>query len=623
LLPAEYRSLNQSGMDYPREKTIPQLFAEQVERTPNALALVAGGVRLTYRELNLRSNRLAHRLQRLGIQGDGLVGVATERSEYMVIAMLAILKAGGAYVPLDPEYPGPRVSSMVEDSGLSLILTTAASKSKLPPTPANFIVLDEESGELSNELDSPFSVVLASSNLAYVIYTSGSTGKPKGVMIEHRNVVNFFSAMDRLIGVDAGVWLAVTSMAFDISVLELLWTLTRGFTIVLHSGQDPRVVAKEIREFGVTHMQSTPSLARILALDSDVLAALGSLKMILLGGEALPASLVSRLRTVFSGRLFNMYGPTETTIWSTAHEVTQHGNSIPIGVPIGNNFVYLLDDNLQPVKAGEVGNLYIGGEGVVRGYLNKPQLTAERFLPDPFSSGGRMYWTGDVARLLPDGNIDFLGRTDHQVKIRGFRIELGEIESLLETLPEVHQAVVIAREDKPVDIRLVAYIVPSAGAHRDADSLRTFTRSKLPEFMAPSQFVFLETFPLTSNGKIDRKALPAPAAQPERPTEPAEQPATELESILVELFSEALGISQVPLNANFFDLGAHSLLIAELHSRLQDRLGREVSLVDLFEFPTVSSLARHLGGEELAATAQASASSRAQRRREARAPRGE
>jgi acyl-coenzyme A synthetase/AMP-(fatty) acid ligase/acyl carrier protein len=410
-------------------------------------------------------------------------------------------------------------------------------------------------------------------------------------------------------------------MAFDISVLELLWTLTRGFTVVLHRGNDPHSVALEIREFGVTHLQSTPSLARILAMDADVLPAIADLKVLLLGGEALPASLVAKIRTVFNGDLYNMYGPTETTIWSSAYHVTEFGNSVPVGMPIANNFIYLLDENLLPVSNGQPGALYIGGEGVVRGYLGKPELTAERFLPDPFSPGGRMYSTGDVARLLPDGNVDFLGRMDHQVKIRGFRIELGEIEAVLEELPEVHQAVVVAREEKAGDIRLIAYIVRSTGLAADPDSLRSHVRTKLPVYMAPVHFVFMDSFLLTANGKIDRKALLAPLPGMEYQPPAAAPQTTELETVLIEVFSEALGVPQIPLAANFFDMGAHSLLIAEVHSRLQERLAREISLVDLFEFSTIASLARHLGGVEYAA--HAPVSSRAQRRREARSARSD
>jgi len=601
LLPAEFLALNRTAVDYPRSKTIAQLFAEQVEKSPDAIAVIAGSVQLTYRQLSARSDKIASYLQQLGVDTETLVGVATERSEHMLIAILAVLKAGGAYVPLDPDYPEARISSMVEDSGSSLILSTSDSLSKLPATSAKVIALDQVIVDLPS-YSQPVSSAATSSNLAYVIYTSGSTGKPKGVMIEHRNVVNFFTAMDRLIGNAPGVWLAVTSMAFDISVLELLWTLTRGFTVVLHSGNDPHSVAREIQDFRVTHFQSTPSLARILSMDSAVLSAFAGLKVFLLGGEVLPASLVNQIRTVFHGDLYNMYGPTETTIWSSAYHITDFDSSIPIGVPIANNFFYILDENLDPVAKGQSGGLYIGGEGVVRGYLDNPELTVQRFLTDPFSPGGRMYRTGDVARLLPTGNIDFLGRMDHQVKIRGFRIELGEIEAVLERLPEVHQAVVVAREEKAADIRLVAYIVLSNGLYIDSASLRSHLRDRLPAFMVPAQFVFIDSLPLTANGKIDRNALPAasPKIEISIPTTVAQT--TELEAALIEVFADALGVQQIPLTANFFDLGAHSLLIAEVHSRLQDKLAREISLVDLFEFPTVASLARHLGGVESSVT---------------------
>ena len=320
-------------------------------------------------------------------------------------------------------------------------------------------------------LESPYAVETnaASHNLAYVIYTSGSTGKPKGVMVENRNVVNFFTGMDRAIGCAPGVWLAVTSVSFDISVLELLWTLTRGFKVVVHGDEGTATIADEITRHGVTHLQMTPSLARMLTLDARAFAALGSLKQMLLGGEAVPASLIHHLRQVFSGEIHNMYGPTETTIWSTTYRVEEPGSTVSIGRPIANTQIYLLDAELQPVPAGEIGELFIGGDGVARGYWNRPDLTAERFLTIPSLSPHRIYRTGDLARFLPDGNIEFLGRADYQVKLRGHRIEPGEIEAILEQCSGVRQAVVVVREDREGDKRLVAYLVAEATGAEAAD----------------------------------------------------------------------------------------------------------------------------------------------------------
>ena len=335
-------------------------------------------------------------------------------------------------------------------------------------------------------------------------------------MVEHRNVVSFFAAMDCLLGTEPGVWLAVTSIAFDISVLELLWTLTRGFKVVLHGEEGTHTIATEILRYGVTHFQSTPSLARMLAADPRSLAALGRVQKILLGGDALTASLVGMLRRAIATEIYNMYGPTEATVWSTAYRIPgahDFGTTIPIGRPLANARVYVLDPQMQPVSDGEAGELFIGGEGVVRGYWERPSRAHERFVPDPFAGEGRMYRTGDVARFLPDGNLEFLGRTDFQVKLRGYRIELGEIEAVLEPQPSVRQAVVVAREDRPGDQRLVAYIVHDGRKSLAPSAFCAALESKLPQYMVPAHFVYLDRMPLTPNGKIDRNGLPAVSVQ--------------------------------------------------------------------------------------------------------------
>jgi acyl-coenzyme A synthetase/AMP-(fatty) acid ligase/acyl carrier protein len=462
------------------------------------------------------------------------------------------------------------------------------------------------------------------------MYTSGSTGKPKGVMVENRNVVNFFTGMDRAIGCEAGVWLAVTSVSFDISVLELLWTLTRGFTVVVHGDEGPATIADEIARYGVTHLQMTPSLARLLTLDPRAYAALGSLKQMLLGGEAVPAALIHHLRQVFKGEIHNMYGPTETTIWSTTYRVEDVDATVSIGRPIANTQIYMLDSDLNPVAMGEIGELFIGGDGVARGYWRRPELTAERFLTIPAlapdrGDTGRIYRTGDLARFLPDGNIDFLGRADYQIKLRGHRIEPGEIEALLEKCPGVRQAVVVLREDREDDKRLVAYLVAGTTDAAAGAAMRAALEAKLPHYMVPSAFVFLNELPLTGNGKIDRKALiklPAPiltiGAGPR-----AAEPASEMERIVARAWQQALGIPAVGLSENFFDLGAHSLTVAEAHARLQEALGREIALLDLFQFTTVSALAAHLetqsANQSVGAQAAVSRlSERAARRRMAR-----
>jgi acyl-coenzyme A synthetase/AMP-(fatty) acid ligase/acyl carrier protein len=438
-------------------------------------------------------------------------------------------------------------------------------------------------------------------------------------MVENRNVVNFFTGMDRAIGCEPGVWLAVTSVSFDISVLELLWTLTRGFTVVVHGDEGSATLADEIARHRVTHLQMTPSLARMLTLDPRAYAALGSLKQILLGGEAVPAALIHHLRQVFKGEIHNMYGPTETTIWSTTCRIEDVKTSVSIGKPIANTQIYILDSDLNPVPVGEIGELFIGGDGVARGYWRRPKLTAERFIVVATLGPGRIYRTGDLARFLPDGNLDFLGRVDYQIKLRGHRIEPGEIESLLEKCPGVRQAVVVLREDRDGDKRLVAYLV--AEATGSAAALRAVASAKLPDFMVPSAFVFLNELPLTGNGKIDRKALlklPPPnlafAA-----TSHGGEPSSETERVVARAWQQALGIPSVGCNDNFFDLGAHSLTVAEAHAKLEEALGREIALLDLFQFTTVSALAAHLdaqsGGVQAAAIQH---SERAARRRMAR-----
>ena len=584
---------------YASAGTIAALFAQQAAKTPDATAVIVGDRGVTYCELDQRSNALAEHLQGLGVRPDTLVGIAMERSEALMISLLAILKAGGAYVPLDPHYPLERISWIIQDSQMPVVLATAETGKRIAPFCASsrLVVVDDPS--LSTYDTRRLRASAVGRDLAYVIYTSGSTGKPKGVMVENRNVLNFFSAMDEALGCDPGVWLAVTSISFDISVLELLWTLTRGFTVVLHGEERSDVIADEIRHHEVTHLQMTPSLAMMLALDLRSFAALGSLKQILLGGEAVPAALVRRLRGVFDGAIFNMYGPTETTVWSTCGRIEEIGATISIGKPILHTEVFILDPEQKPVAQGEAGEIYIGGEGVARGYWNRPELTAERFLSIPSLSSSRLYRTGDLGRFRPNGEIDFLGRADYQIKLRGHRIEPGEIEAALEEIAGIRRAVVVMREDRESDKRLVAYLTCDSGNGEGPAELRAILEAKLPDYMVPSSFVFLANLPLTDNGKVDRKALlnlPPPHANPAGQKPAEEQPATQMEQVIANAWKDALGLPAVGLHENFFDLGAHSLTVAEVHARLQDLLGQPIDLIDLFQFSTVSALAAHLAG---------------------------
>jgi amino acid adenylation domain-containing protein len=622
LLSAQILAWNRTEAEYPRHKTIGQLFEEQVDRTPDAVALVAGEHSFSYRELDARANRLARQLRSCGVGPETLVGVAIERSHQMLVALLATLKAGGAYVPIDPSYPRQRIAHVIDDAHIAVLLTTARNRPQMPEVNACIVSDGNAAGAVAAQSTDRIASPVTSHNLAYVIYTSGSAGKPKGVMVEHRNVVNLFTGMDRTIGSDPGVWLALTSMSFDISVVELLWTLTRGFTVVLHGDEGTHTIAAEIKRHHVTHLQSVPSLARMLLMDTLAPAALSSLKKLILGGEALTATLVTQLRQFMRGEIYNGYGPTETTVYSTIYRIIdEHSTTIPIGRPIINTRVYILDSELEPVPLGEPGTLHIGGDGVARGYLHQQKLTAERFLPDPFRPGSRIYNTGDLARFLRDGNIEYLGRADFQVKIRGFRIELGEIEAVLEQHPAIHQAVVVTREYKPGDQRLVAYLVtkPAPIGKLTGLELRRALEEKLPDYMVPGAFVFLERLPLTSSGKIDRNALPAPASAGSADAALEvlrEQPRNEIERVIEQVWKEALGVDNISLNENFFDLGAHSLLVAEVHVQLQQRLAREIPLVDLFHFPCVTALASHLNGE--LAPRRSSGSDRAQQRRAAR-----
>jgi amino acid adenylation domain-containing protein len=618
MLPVPVIERSRTVSDYRRQNTIAELFSEQAARTPDAIAVAARDHALSYRELDESSNRLARHLQNSGVQAETLVGVAMGRSETLVVSLLAILKAGGAYVPLDPSHPRDRLSWIIEDSGMPVLLTTVAVRERIPFRPGRLTILDVGDPVLAAGSPQSLHSDATSRSLAYLIYTSGSTGKPKGVMVENRNVVNFFTGMDQAIGCEPGVWLAVTSVSFDISVLELLWTLTRGFKVVVHGDEGTDTIAGEIAGHNVTHLQMTPSLARMLTLDARAFSALGALRQILLGGEAVPASLIQRLRQVFNGEIHNMYGPTETTIWSTTCRVEEVGTTVSIGRPIANTQIYLLDEDLNPVSEGEAGEVFIGGDGVARGYWNRPDLTDERFLSIPSLSEQRMYRTGDLARFGPDGEIEFLGRADYQIKLRGHRIEPGEIEAILEQCPGVRQAVIVAREDREGDKHLVAYLVADATGDEAIAALRDALKSKVPDYMVPSSFVFLSALPLTDNGKIDRKALlklspPSPATGPasgSAAAQPAALPATEIESIVAEIWREALGIPAVGMNENFFDLGAHSLTVAEVHAKLRERLGREIPLLDLFHFSTVSELAAHLAGTQ----PQTQVSDRAQRR---------
>lgn len=661
LTAAERRQLlvewNDTRAELPGQKCVHELFQEQVERTPDAVAVVFQDEELTYRELNRRANRLADELRALGVGPEVRVGLCVERSFEMMISLLGILKAGGCYVPLDPTYPKDRLAFMLEDSQAPVLLTQATLRDEFSFQIPNLKVLCLDAPRDAARNAPPVSRsafrVPRSDNLAYVLYTSGSTGKPKGVMVTHRNVVNFFTGMDQVLHVEpllrrppapasasAGVWLAVTSISFDISVLELFWTLTRGFKVIIQPDEERRTTAasrangetqngqwrpvpEQILRHGVTHMQCTPSLAGALILAPASLEAMRRLNKLLLGGEALPPALAAQLRQTLRGQLINMYGPTETTVWSATHLVDEVAGPVPIGRPMANTEIYILDKQLQPTPAGVPGELFIGGEGVARGYLNRPELTAERFIRHPFSvdATARLYRTGDLARYRTDGTIEFLGRLDHQVKLRGHRIELGEIESALRRHADVRECVVQVWEVSPVDKRLVAYFVSAGETKPSASELRRHLQPELPDYMIPAAFVSLDKLPLTPNGKVDRKALPRPEElQPERDTAYV-APQTGAEKTVAKVWAELLHVEKVGLNDNFFDLGGHSLLVVQAQVRLRDALGVDLPVVRLFQYPTVNALARFLTERTEPPTEMKKVQDRAQRQRKAFAQR--
>jgi amino acid adenylation domain-containing protein len=596
---AERRQLlvdwNDTAVELPRKEfCLHQLIEEQAARTPDRIALVCEKQEITYGELDRRANQLAQHLKSAGVGPDVLVGLYLQRSIEMVVAMLAVLKAGGAYVPMDPGYPSARIALVIDDARLGFLVTTQQVRAALPASSARVVSLDGDAKAIAAQSSSAPAANAQNKNLAYVIYTSGSTGKPKGVMVEHRNVVNFFAGMDQIIGAEAGTWLAVTSISFDISVLELLWTLARGFQVVIHGEGNTDRIPAEISRHGVTHLQVTPSLLRALVSDPQSRQALAGLKKIFVGGEALPGSLVAALRSVFPGELYNMYGPTETAIWSTVHPVQEERSNIPIGKPIANTQVYVLDSQMRLVPRGATGHLFIGGDGVVRGYWNRPELTAERFVSDPFRPGGRLYRTGDLARFLPDGSLEFLGRSDFQVKIRGFRIELGEIEAALEQQPGVDQAVVAAREDRAGEKVLAAFYVAKAGKSVPAGELRSALEATLPHYMVPSHFVALEKLPLTANGKIDRNALPSLAPAERRSASAGEEPRGEFEEFLANAWRKALGLERVCREDNFFQLGGHSLAALRIAFQCQQEFQVDVPLPVFVQYPVLSEQARHL-----------------------------
>jgi len=586
----------QARAEHPAQGFVPQDFEAASLRTPRAIAMSFEGRELTYAELNASANQLAHRLQSLGVGRESLVGICVERSPEMLVALLAILKAGGAYVPMDPAYPEARLRHMLDDAQVPVLVTEESVREHLPKSNARVVSLDGDWAEIAAYSEDNLSVAVTSSDLSYVIYTSGSTGKPKGVQISHGALANFLASMRRQLGMTPrDVLLSVTTLSFDIAALELFLPLTMGARLWLISrdaAADGAQLIEQLHRSSATFLQATPATWRLL-LEAGWT---GSPKLnMLCGGEALPRELANRLLSR-GQRLWNLYGPTETTIWSSTAKVKLEEGAVPIGSPIANTQIYVLDSRLRPVPVGVAGELYIGGAGVARGYMNHPGLTAERFLPDSLGHvpGGRLYKTGDLGRWRADGTLEFLGRSDEQVKIRGFRVELGEVESALARHPNVREAVVVAREDGSGEKQLAGYVVVRDGQGPSALELRQWLKESLPEFMVPSAVMFLESLPLTPNGKVDRRALPSLEGQRPLPGVTFTPPRNAIEEVVASILMAVLDLERVGIDDNFFELGGHSLLATQVVSRLRESLGVEVPLRALFEAPTVSGLAERI-----------------------------
>ncbi|HEX8128485.1 MAG TPA: amino acid adenylation domain-containing protein [Pyrinomonadaceae bacterium] len=599
---------NDTGRDYPQHRLMYELFEEQAAQKPDAIALSFGSDDLSYRELNERANQLAHHLQSLGVGAETLVGLCVERSVEMVVGLLAILKAGGVYVPLDPQYPRERIAFMLEDTRAPVLLTQERLLESLPSTGARVVRLDGQWDEIARHDKDNLPASTKPSNLAYVIYTSGSTGRPKGVAIKHRNAVTFLHWALEVFDEQqlAGV-LASTSICFDLSVFEIFAPLSRGGRIIL--AENALALPTLPAAHQVTLINTVPSAIAELVRMHGIPA---SVRTVNLAGEALKLSLVQNIyEQPTIEQVFNLYGPSEDTTYST-YTLVKRGQTTPmtVGRPVANTQVHLLDASLQPVPRGVAGELCLSGDGLARGYLNRPELTAEKFIPNPFGTkpGSRLYRTGDLARYRADGEIEYLGRVDHQVKLRGFRIELGEIEAALVSYVGVREAVAVVREDAAGDKRLVAYLAAPTEYAPSVKQLRDYLKEKLPHYMIPSTFVVLEALPLTPNGKVNRAALPEPVeARPELAATYV-MPRTKAEAAIAAVWQEILGVEHVGVNDNFFDLGGHSLLMVQAHGKLREFFeNHELSVIDLFKYPTVSALAKFLTKEETDAPAAARA----------------
>jgi amino acid adenylation domain-containing protein len=584
--------------------SIHSLFETAVKEHANKIAVTDGESSLTYRELNAQSNRLAHHLRLYGVGFEDCVGICLDRSVQMLVGLLGILKAGAAYMPLDPAFPSDRLKYMIENSGASIVVTQTNLLHTLAGQCVSVICLDRDRDAISACESVNLPDETHPTDLAYVIYTSGSTGQPKGVEVTHGGVVNYLTSINKLLWIDEhDVFMAVTTLSFDISGFDLFSPLMAGGKVLLidrDTASNGMRLQERLENSDATALQATPATWRML-IDSGWrnartntparnLITTRSLKA-LCGGEALPRTLADAL-LLRGVDLWNLYGPTETTIYSTCHHVSHDQGAVPIGRPLDNQSVYVLDEKRQPVPPGQEGEIFVGGAGVARGYRNRPELTAERFLHDPFApiDGARMYRTGDIGRRRADGTLEYLGRADHQVKMRGFRIELGEIEANLLKQPGVHAAVVVAQERDNGAQRLVGFVAGEEGDTLSAATLRNALNGALPKYMIPAQFVILSSLPLTFNGKIDRKALPLPPWGQPSPSDQS-APADAIESDLGAIYARVLNVPSVGVRDDFFDMGGDSLSAVNLAIQIQRKFNRAITLAEIFEARTVAGMA--------------------------------
>ncbi|MGC4765203.1 non-ribosomal peptide synthetase [Micromonospora sp. DT46] len=585
---------NDTEVAYPTDPCLHELFEEQVRRTPDAIAVVSDERTVRYAELDREADRLARRLRAAGVRAESVVGVCLHRGVDLVVALLGVLKAGGAYLPVEPDQPADRIRYLLTDSKATTVVTgPGVDHEPLAAATGAPIRVDDDHRGLPGGAPEP---VVGPANAAYVIYTSGSTGRPKGVVVEHRAIVNRVRWMPDALGADGGVVLQKTPYGFDVSVCELFSPLTTGATLVTArpgGHRDPAYLARVVAERQVTSIRFVPSMLRAFL---DVLPAgrtsLPSIRRVLCSGEALPADLVAAAHDRLDCEVVNLYGPTEAAVEVTSTRCLP-GEAVTIGRPVANTRTYIVDDELRPVPVGEPGELVLAGIQLARGYLGRPGLTAACFVPDPFADrpGQRMYRTGDRARYLPDGSIEYLGRRDHQVKIRGFRIELGEIEAVLGQHPAVRAAVVDVHHGAVGGPQLVAYLLPAGAGPADHRAVRAYLAERVPEHMVPQSWVTLDELPLTGSGKVDRRRLPEPAPPGPVTDGPAVAPRTPTERAVAEVWAEVLGVDRCGIHDDFFDLGGHSLLATQVVALLHERFPVDLPVSAVFEAPTVAELA--------------------------------